>query len=99
MPLATQSEPLQQLPAPMHELAAQQAAPSLPQAEAVPPRHTMPLVPGMFWPDATQALLTQQPPPAQLSPGQQGWPGPPQTVHMPALHEPPVEQVEASATH
>ena len=69
--VATQLEPLQQLPAVMQPLLAQQAAPSLPQAAALPFAHTMPLVPGMFWPDATQPPATQQPPPEQVLPGQQ----------------------------
>ncbi len=63
------------LPA-VHWLPVQHGWPEPPQFPQLPEEQLPPML-GHADPAATQVLLTQQPPPAQLEAGQQGWPGPP----------------------
>jgi hypothetical protein len=71
----------------------QQGWPGSPHKLQRPPEQVPRLVPHSM-PAAVQLPPRQQPPPAQRSPAQQGWPWPPQTWQLPALpHTPPVLHV------
>lgn len=94
--LATQRPALQQAPASLQLLFAQQGCPAAPHAVAVPFTQAFPAV--VVCPEATQLEPPQQPPPEQVLPVQHAVPGRPQRRHCPALQLPPVEHIDPPAT-
>jgi hypothetical protein len=97
-PVPTQARPVQQLPGVLQIPSSQHGLLAPPQLTLAPLWQTLLAAPGMLAPEATQLPLVQQPPPVQVLPGQQGWPGPPQARHCVPTQLPPSEQAALAST-
>jgi hypothetical protein len=98
--VAMQLPPTQQAPVdPGQPLLAQHGPGAVPHATTLPAAHTMPVVAGGASPEATQLLLTQQPPPLHFEPGQQASPAAPQVEHCPPEQVPPLKHMVPEPMH